>query len=275
MNRALLIATLVAAVAAPAVATAAYAESAAPRGGAVDDRIVGGKEAAAGDHPWMAHLTIAFTGGSKGCGGTLLSANIVLTAQQCVAEDKAFGKPTGVTADIGQLDHTAAAEAGTRRQGNRYVLGDGIGAGDWAVVKLTKSIKVKSHPLLPADDALDTKKTMRALGWGSTKEGGKPVKNLRQVDLPVVTGKICGKDADSEICAGNLADGGVDTCVGDGGGPLLAAAGKEWVQVGVTSHGVGCGREGSPGHYTRVSAFTEKIRAAITLLDGAPAQTTE
>ncbi|GGK42908.1 trypsin [Pilimelia terevasa] len=278
-NRPAIIAVAVAAaVATPVVAHAGTdAPAPAPAAATTGDPqgIVGGEDAAEGAYPWMAHLTVAFKSGSKGCGATLLSKDIVLTAQQCLAEDKERGKPTGVTADIGQLDHTEAEEAGTRRVGARYLLGGGVGAGDWAVVKLTKSIKAKSFPVLPADEAFDAKKTMRALGWGSTKEGGKPVRNLQEVDLPVVSAKVCGKNADNEICAGDLAEGGVDTCTGDGGGPLLASgAGKTWVQVGITSHGVGCGRKDKPGHYTKVSAFTAKIQAAITLLEGEAAKTT-
>lgn len=52
------------------------------------------------------------------------------------------------------------------------------------------------------------------------------------------------------FCAG-LPEGGKDTCQGDSGGPILDASGK---QVGVTSWGSGCGKEGKPGVYARVSA---------------------
>ncbi|GGK33325.1 trypsin [Pilimelia terevasa] len=257
-------------VAPPAPASAAPAP-AAPG----DTRIVGGAEAAAGAYPWMTYVTVGYRGMSRVCGGALVSADIVLTAQHCLADSATHGRPTSLTADIGALDHTAAAQAGTRRFGGKYLLGAGVGAGDWAVIKLTRPLKARSRPVLPADEAYDAKKTMRALGWGSTNESGRPVRNLREVDLPYAPAAACGRNAHHEICAGDLANGGVDTCHGDGGGPLLAAAlGGRWVQVGITSHGFGCGRVDHPGHYTRVSAFTAKIQAAITLLDGEAAQTT-
>ena len=66
---------------------------------------------------------------------------------------------------------------------------------------------------------------------------------------------------DESICAGRR---GVDTCQGDSGGPMVRRdrLGR-WVQVGIVSWGVGCGRAAYPGVYTQVSHFAADIRAAI------------
>lgn len=63
---------------------------------------------------------------------------------------------------------------------------------------------------------------------------------------------------DNFLCAGHVA-GGRDTCAGDSGGPILSTQG---IQVGVTSHGIGCGRKAYPGLYSKVSdsyGFIRKI----------------
>ncbi len=68
------------------------------------------------------------------------------------------------------------------------------------------------------------------------------------------------------LCAGRR-EGGADTCSGDSGGPLRDAGG---LVVGVTSWGVGCGRPGLPGVYTRVSAFALWIAREMAAPVGAP-----
>lgn len=50
------------------------------------------------------------------------------------------------------------------------------------------------------------------------------------------------------ICASNEADYEVDACQGDSGGPLICGG----EQVGVVSHGRGCGVKNSPGYYSDV-----------------------
>jgi secreted trypsin-like serine protease len=53
------------------------------------------------------------------------------------------------------------------------------------------------------------------------------------------------------ICAGRE---GRDTCQGDSGGPMFVRPGGAFVQIGITSFGVGCGAPGFPGVYAQVSA---------------------
>merc|ERR1712059_109884 len=47
----------------------------------------------------------------------------------------------------------------------------------------------------------------------------------------------------------------VDTCKGDGGGPLTCklADSDRWVQAGIVSWGIGCGEKGIPSVYADVS----------------------
>jgi Trypsin len=114
------------------------------------------------------------------------------------------------------------------------------------------------NPLIPAngDDLI-------IAGYGDTAEGVSYNGDLRKANVPKVSFASCDATVgqffllydDAMICAGGE---GIDTCQGDSGGPMLTSS---KVQVGVTSFGYGCARDGYPGGYTRVSNY--KVRFLI------------
>ena len=82
-----------------------------------------------------------------------------------------------------------------------------------------------------------------------------------EVDLSVITNKICDTssgDTYSMLCA---MDFGKDLCQGDSGGPLMlkSSQGAD-VQVGVVSWGFGCAQKDFPGLYSHVSSAYDWIR---------------
>uniref|UniRef100_A0A1I8FP72 Peptidase S1 domain-containing protein n=1 Tax=Macrostomum lignano TaxID=282301 RepID=A0A1I8FP72_9PLAT len=89
---------------------------------------------------------------------------------------------------------------------------------------------------------------------------------LRHVEVPVVSHAECAQPyrgiAEEFAAAGPIEEGGRDSCQFDSGGPLMcrnANQPDQWLAVGVISYGYGCGREGFPGVYTRVSAYLDWI----------------
>ncbi|GGK10376.1 trypsin [Pilimelia anulata] len=222
--------------------------------------IVGGKPAAEGAYPWMAHLSML-------CGGSLVSPDIVLSAAHC------FEGESGRTAiSVGSVNRTA----GTKRTaaGVKYGVGPGTGSepvpnvADWAVVRLNEPVTDIAPVAVPTDARYDAAPTFRAIGWGARSEHGNSVTLLREVDVPYIADDQCqGVVGAAEICAGDPAKGGIGPCRGDSGGPLAARDGDRWVVVGITSWGYGCAQP-SGAHFAQVSAFIDPIREAIRALGG-------
>lgn len=131
------------------------------------------------------------------------------------------------------------------------------------------------------------------VGWGRTSEGGALAGQVHEVQVPILSLIQCRKMkyranriTENMICAGR---GSQDSCQGDSGGPLLVhegdrleIVGKKLLQhpvylltcslsnyqdvsvnilfnTGIVSWGVGCGRPGYPGVYTRVTRYLNWI----------------
>lgn len=129
----------------------------------------------------------------------------------------------------------------------------------------TRSPAVSVIGSSPAELALDDAGTNATVtGWGTLYDGGGAVDQLRRATVPITTDATCAAaypngapdgyvfNPSTMVCAGRPT-GGIDSCQGDSGGPLLAVAPDGWRQVGVTSWGRGCARNGSPGVYSRLT----------------------
>lgn len=225
--------------------------------------VVGGVRAGEGEFPWVVRL-------SNGCAGTLIRSDHVLTAAHCVSRS---GRTSSILVTAGSADIYSGKAFDVRSAEVRRPSGfqSVVSGDDWAVVRLAEKVSLPVVSL-PTSGALDSG-SFTVVGWGTTSEGSQSQESrLRKVQVPFVSDSKCSQLYRNEgynfvpsdmLCAGDTSRGGKDSCQGDSGGPLLRRHENRWVQVGIVSWGVGCGRRDYPGVYTQISHFRAAIDRAL------------
>ena len=220
-------------------------------------RIVGGSVAGANDNRFQVALltkSVADNFNAQFCGGTLVKANMVVTAAHC--SDFVTAGQVQVLTGTRNLDGT-----GVRRNVTRIAIHPNWNPGtfdsDVAVWQLsTSATGIPLATLATGDGPVGA--NLLVTGWGALTEGGSFPINLRKVSVPLFDRTDC-NDANSYsgditarmLCAGRTS-GGIDSCQGDSGGPLTRGTGNT-ILTGIVSWGIGCARPNLPGVYTRVS----------------------
>ena len=182
-------------------------------------RIIGGVEATPYSIPWQVYFEV-------GCGGTIISPRHVVTAEHC-------GIYPGDDAIVAEHDIENSTD------GTRHKICDKVDHPryDIAIVHLEEPVQMGPravHACLPtlkyAGDFL-ADKLMTVSGWGNTNytHTNYPDK-LQVVNVTGVTLDTCREKYEDptgdyvtagDMCAGDIIDGGEDSCQGDSGGRIL------------------------------------------------------
>lgn len=228
--------------------------------------VVGGAPTAIEQVPWQALVIVDPE--NRLCGGSILDSQWIVTVAHCVS---GYG-PSQIDVYVG------VSTLAERASANQIPLAEVIIHPSWdsanfrndiALLKLAAPVAfdAQTEPIaLPVGiDAaawppVNTAATIS--GWGATEFGGTPSNQLRSAQIQVLGGPadaVCGRygdnfDAAVEICAG-VPGGGVDSCQGDSGSPLVIDVAGAPVLGGLTSVGFECARADYPGIFTRVTTF--------------------
>uniref|UniRef100_A0AAG5CRA8 Peptidase S1 domain-containing protein n=1 Tax=Anopheles atroparvus TaxID=41427 RepID=A0AAG5CRA8_ANOAO len=229
-------------------------------------RIVGGRPTGVNQYPWLARLVYD---GQFHCGASLLTRDYVLTAAHCVL------KRNKIRVILGDYDQFVASETPAIMRAVTAIIrhrnfDQNSYNHDIALLKLRKPVEFTKtiRPVcLPKERSEPAGQLGTVVGWGRTSEGGTLPALVQHVDVPILTLDQCrsmkyraSRITSNMLCAGK---GKQDSCQGDSGGPLLVRNGDKHEIVGIVSWGVGCGRAGYPGVYTRVVRYLPWLRANL------------
>jgi secreted trypsin-like serine protease len=237
-----------------------------------DEEIVGGANTTIDQVPWQ--IMVTTNGGFQFCGGSILNASWIATAQHCV---------TGGNADMRVVAGTTRVStqaSGQIRSIDAVTLAPGFTdptvGDDVALLHLSTPLDLsgpnaRAIPLVtPADAAAGATNPgvlATVTGWGTLRAGGPSPDILQTVNVPLISNAQANAAYNPEgititpdqIGAAILGVGGVDSCQGDSGGPLTVSVGGVAKLAGVVSWGIGCALANLPGMYARVTSFDPYI----------------
>ena len=232
----------------------------------VKTRVVGGSNIwPPNRYPWLAALQMPW--GELFCGAALVNEKYLVTAAHCLI---------GMRPD--QIKIVLGAHALNRVRDYMTLDTDRVithplydrtsQKNDISILKLRQPIQFneKVRPVcLPSAGSEIFPNDLTLAGWGRTQEGGSMSLFPLQTLISQVPQSRCSRIFGSFMTSDNLCAGGIgskDACQGDSGGPLVAKGSDgRFMLAGITSFGMGCGRNGVPGVYTKTSHYTNWIKA--------------
>ena len=241
-------------------------------------RVIGGTLSARGRWPSVVALVrdgFASPADRQFCGGTVLAPNWVLTAAHCLFDSLDLQiRPAGIRVIEGVSDLRAESVEEEIVVTNLYVHpaydhASESAYDDIALLELATELRAPPVKLFRGDPETLGARSGTIVGWGATDFETPRLATypdaLHQGEVPLVSREVCndpasyaGNIVEGQLCAG-FPEGGVDSCIGDSGGPLLVNTGERVEQVGVVSFGRGCAEPLFYGIYTSVSSYIDWI----------------
>ncbi len=241
----------------------------------ISPRIVGGREAAPGDWPWMTALIRSYSSSYNSgqfCGGSLIHPNWVVTAGHCAYRKS----PSDV--DVVLNIHDLINDTGERVKVKRIIVHPSYDNStldfDIALLELEHRVSYETISPVSEDFVLENQLSI-TMGWGKTDYYTYSYSSkLMEVLIPIVSNETCNNAfnaigyhddiTENMFCAG-FVQGGRDACIGDSGGPLIVWDGSGWKLAGLVSWGEDCALPDLYGVYTRVPKLIRFINQYVPL----------
>ncbi|KAH8418668.1 hypothetical protein KR222_009239, partial [Zaprionus bogoriensis] len=231
----------------------------------MDGRIVGGTATTISSFPWQISLQRS---GSHSCGGSIYSANIIVTAAHCLQSVSASSLQVRAGSSYWSSGGVVSKVAAFRNH-------EGYNArtmiNDIAIIRLSSSLSfsstIKAISLASSNPANGAAAAVS--GWGTLSSGASSLPSqLQFVNLNIVSQSKCASSTygygsqikSTMICAYSS---GKDSCQGDSGGPLVSGG----VLVGVVSWGYGCAYANYPGVYADVAVLRSWVISVVTRVE--------
>ncbi|XP_058534965.1 serine protease 44-like [Ochotona princeps] len=205
------------------------------------------------------------------CGGTLISRRFVLTAAHCIFRYMDYTVLLGDRELQGLSQHALIVPV------VKVIVHDDYDSRslrhDIALLQLAFAVNYTAYiqPVCVPERSFKIPKVIQCwiTGWGQQQEEGMPASDLQEAAIELLDYRVCNLILKQKmstkknvvhigaICAFSLEN--KDTCKGDSGGPLACKVDEAWMQVGIVSWGIGCGRQGFPGVYVEVGYYRKWI----------------
>lgn len=245
-------------------------------------KVVGGKEAKKGSHPWQVLFRLPDSPGH--CGGALLNERWVLTAAHCFELLGKSVQPSHVQALLGKHNQFLSEPYQLAARILSVIVHPDYDRdsqdSDIALVKLDSSVEFSDYvrPVALGDPdfvqaEFFSKPDVHGVvsGWGKTETAGHS-KVLQEIRVPIKKAVVCKASTELEVtenmfCAGySKGQTHRDTCEGDSGSPFVTENGGKFYVVGIVSFGEqSCLSKGKYGFYAKVHKFTPWIKKTADL----------
>ncbi|OQD72420.1 hypothetical protein PENDEC_c021G00489 [Penicillium decumbens] len=211
----------------------------------------------------QAPFTVALSGTSFFCAGSLIGEKSVITAASCVKDDNA----TSINVRLGSLHH---ASGGTVIGVSSIDIHPKYDAdsldNDIAFLALADFFSGATPAQLPTNrNSLGYGSSVQIFGWGKTSKGGSLSSTLRTASVEIISRLDCQNIygpittiTSREFCVASK--DGKGACQADQGGPVVDSAGT---LVGLISRTKSCDAGSYPGVDIRVDAYLDWINSKL------------